>query len=361
MNETQTRMAKRRLALGIVNVGFWVTVSLSCLFFIGSSKTSSISRFDLFSVMLGAVVVQSIFDFIGGAVLMPSGFSASRQSIVLLVRGVLVHTFLLCTVGLLSFGSFKLLKGFYLSIAASSLGLFLCRLHILRIVSGVQVRDETIFGSTVLNVDSVDPSFTGGIRGIGSSAIVLLPTRWKADLTDTQFKTVLERRLWEIESFFPMRSFLIVLFWNLLGCGIGSVSLGMPDRSPEAALLLQGCWMTVWAFLGLLLLPTVSRSSVFAADRAASSRGTDVADWIRLFPSITGEDGNARKMIQRIFYPIPSTEERLRQLNDRSLYPTLGNVARTNLFLSLGTMTLLGRCVHCNVGRPELWVYPPSD
>jgi hypothetical protein len=115
------------------------------------------------------------------------------------------------------------------------------------------------------------------------------------------------------------------------------------------------------SILGLLLLPTLSRSAVFAADCAAVASGCDAGDWIQQFPNLTGEDGNARTVLQRVFYPIPSAQERLRALGKVPALPVIGNVARTNLFLSLATLTLLGRCVHCNAGRPELWVFPPSD
>jgi Zn-dependent protease with chaperone function len=147
----------------------------------------------------------------------------------------------------------------------------------------------------------------------------------------------------------------------LTGCQVGALVLGFANRTPEQAVLLQSLWMTLWGFFGLLVLPSFSRTSVFAADRAAAALGFDVKSWIRAFPSITGEDGNAKKLVQRVFYPIPSTEERLRGLAHETRLPILGNVARTNLFLSLATLTILGRCVHCNAGRPELWVFPPTD
>jgi hypothetical protein len=147
----------------------------------------------------------------------------------------------------------------------------------------------------------------------------------------------------------------------LTGCHVGALVLGFAHRSPEQAVLLQSLWMTLWGFFGLLVLPTFSRASVFGADRAAAARGLEIESWIHTFPSITGEDGNAKKVVQRVFYPIPSTEERLRGLARETRLPILGNVARTNLFLSLATLTILGRCVHCNAGRPELWVFPPTD
>ena len=72
----------------------------------------------------------------------------------------------------------------------------------------------------------------------------------------------------------------------------------------------------------------------------------------------TGEDGSASASVQTIFYPIPSAKIRLRLINTASF--VLGSLARNNLYYSWATLTLLGRAVHCNVGRPALWVFPPS-
>ena len=102
---------------------------------------------------------------------------------------------------------------------------------------------------------------------------------------------------------------------------------------------------------------------MFAADQGARIAGRRVEDWIRRAPKITGEDGSGAALAQRIFYPIPNTQERLRRLNDaekRSWTPLVGCVARENLYYSWATFTWLGRSVHCNCGRPELWVFPPN-
>jgi hypothetical protein len=135
----------------------------------------------------------------------------------------------------------------------------------------------------------------------------------------------------------------------------------LADRPPGLALMGHACWMTLWTFLSLLVMPTVSRGAVFAADRAAADAGTDPRGWIKLFPQFTGEDGSSRAAIQNIFYPIPSVQTRL----ERLAYPpprfVAGNLARSNLYYSWASFTLLGRAVHCNVGRPSLWVFPPSS
>jgi hypothetical protein len=118
--------------------------------------------------------------------------------------------------------------------------------------------------------------------------------------------------------------------------------------------------MTLWAFGGLLVLPALSRAAVFAADRAAAEAGHNPRAWIEKFPSLVGEDGSARSAVQTIFYPIPSASMRLRQLEQPLPGFVPGNLARSNLYYSWATLTLLGRAVHCNVGRPALWVFPPS-
>ena len=106
------------------------------------------------------------------------------------------------------------------------------------------------------------------------------------------------------------------------------------------------------------MLPSFSRGIVGGADRAAADAGLAPAGWITRFPELTGEDGSANAAVQTIFYPIPSVEMRLRSNDDAPL--VLSSLARNNLYYSWATLTLLGRAVHCNVGRPVLWVFPPS-
>jgi len=196
---------------------------------------------------------------------------------------------------------------------------------------------------------------------MGKEAAILLPESWVSTLSKAELETVIQRRRWEVQNQIPARAFLSVVCWNLAGCWIGPWLLELPGRPPVSAVFLQSSWMTLWGFLGLLLLPSASRSAVFAADQAAAAKGCDVEGWIRRFPEITGEDGNAGALMQRVFYPIPSAKERLHRLGKAPESLVLGNVARMNLFLSLATTPFLGRSVQCNIGRPELWIFAPND
>ena len=98
---------------------------------------------------------------------------------------------------------------------------------------------------------------------------------------------------------------------------------------------------------------------MFAADQAAANAGLNPSAWIRRFPKLTGEDGNTRRALQNIMYPIPSADLRLRSLSGKCGGLVQGPLARGNLYCSVAGLTLLGRSVHCNVGRPGLWVFPP--
>ena len=360
MTATQNQIAKRRLILGITNVGFWVAASTTGIALGIHFGPVSIEEISLLRWMTAVIAIQSLFDFVGGTVFMPRS-PTSVGFFQHWTRGVLVHSTLLVGTGVLSYWSFQLTKGFYLSVAAVSLALLFWRTHILRLGSGARSWSSSFEGNSVWDVDSRDPSFTGGTLGIGPTAVILLPAPWRAQLTSTQLQTLIERRLWEIRNNLPMRSFLTALVWNLAGCKLGSVLLNLHANSPAQAVLLQCAWMTLWGFLGLLILPSLSRGSVFSADRAATVKGFDAKDWIQKFPVLTGEDGNSKTFVQRIFYPIPSAAERMSLLDNSTLPPPVGSVARLNLFLSLATLTILGRCVHCNVGRPELWIFPPTD
>lgn len=65
-------------------------------------------------------------------------------------------------------------------------------------------------------------------------------------------------------------------------------------------------------------------------------------------------------LIEAIFHPIPSVENRLNGPRTRGRIG-FWDLARTSIFISLAGLGLLGRAVHCNCGRPSLWVFLPTD
>ena len=75
------------------------------------------------------------------------------------------------------------------------------------------------------------------------------------------------------------------------------------------------------------------------------------------------QDGERSRpaLVETIFHPIPSVENRLDEAADAAPRPGYWDAARTAIFLGSTGLGLLGRAVHCNCGRPSLWVFLPSD
>lgn len=360
MTLEQRELARRRLRLGITNVGFWVLTAAVGLWWLDRWDTSGFGFRHLGFVGAVVVAAQSGFDVIGGKWLMPAPRPTMRVFLRRWVPGVLGHTLVLTCVGLLSYASVKLTGGFWCAIVPAMVGMAVGRPFLLRVIGGVTTRAVAHDERTSLVADDTSTPFTGGIVGIGRRARSLLPAHWLTGLPTDQLAAESSRRQWQIERGLPGRAFVLVLCWNLLGSSIGSLAWGFADRPAAASLFGYACWMTIWAFGALLLLPTLSRNAVFAADRFAADSGHDPRSWITHFPEAVGEDGSTGSVVQAIFYPIPSAAMRLRHLKQPHSQIILGNLARSNLYFSWATLTLLGRAVHCNVGQPALWVFPPS-
>lgn len=68
----QLKIARLRLMLGIVNVGSWVVASGLGLYWLSHALPSSINLPQLGWVLVAVALLQSVLDFLGGAVLMPT-------------------------------------------------------------------------------------------------------------------------------------------------------------------------------------------------------------------------------------------------------------------------------------------------
>ena len=360
MTREQSELARRRLRLGITNVGFWVVAATSGLWWIDHWDTSGFDFRRLGWVALAVVMAQSVFDIVGGQWLLPAPRPTSKVFLRRWLPGAIGHTLVLGCVGLITYASVRLTGGFVLAIVLSMVALAVSRLFFLRAIGGIVTRMRMHDGANVLIAENTSGAFTGGMHGFGRRARSVVPAHWLTALPREQLAAEASRRQWQIDRGLPARAFLLLVGWNMLGASLGSIALGLAARLPAESLLGYACWMTIWAFGGLLLLPRLSRNGVFAADRAAADSGRDPRSWIAHFPSMVGEDGSARSAVQTIFYPIPSAAGRLQRLEQPIAGLVLGSLARSNLYYSWATLTLLGRAVHCNVGQPALWVFPPS-
>jgi hypothetical protein len=360
MTPPQLDLARRRLWLGITNVGFWVLLSAVGLYCMVTGETSGMGIGLPGAMFVTVIAIQAVFDFVGGINLMPGPRPSVTNFMRGWVRGVFGHTIVLVAVATVSATSLRHTGGFGAGIVLAMAALAFGREQLLRSVGGGVITEIAHDGETIVIAAVNDPSFTGGIIGLGRRAKNLLPASWMSTLPEPELTAESARRRWQIANGLPTRAFVLILCWNLLGTFIGTLVFQLAERPPTVALTGHACWMTLWTFASLLVLPALSRKAVLAADRAAADSGHAVRAWIERFPGLVGEDGSSTSSVQTIFYPTPSATLRRRQLDKPLSGLVLGNLARSNLYYSWATLTLLGRAVHCNVGRPALWVFPPS-
>lgn len=161
-----------------------------------------------------------------------------------------------------------------------------------------------------------------------------------------------------------LRGVLVAFGWNLAGVAVAAQATGA-DLTREEGVITLAFGFSLWSFLGLLLLPSVSRPAVLATDLALLSRGvtrTALKAAIAEADRALDDEPVRAKWIERIFHPIPSVSARYAALDQPSPHAWgADEAARLALYLSWASLGLLARAVHCNSGKPEFWVYLPRD
>lgn len=368
---------RARLRLGVTGVGLWVVVSAVLL--ATDAHQAARTRFadgltgDLMLLVMfvaAYAILQFPLDLLGGYIV-PKRFGRATQSpaafAVRLARGVFVHSALLLAAGLCmllgglwagQFGAFAGAMAFVMILATTRRSIARC---IAQFTSApLSPFEENVDSPRYLSVEADDHGFTGGIDGHIYATAVLIPTTWHNTLPPDVFEMACHRRLeivrsgaWRSGRFAALMFVAIgLLIATLLSSSAGS-AIGVIETS---------LWFTLWSFLGLLILPTLSRQAISRIDRRLYEQGVlrDQIERLAAFHDRTQDGEPARaKWIERIFHPIPSVNNRSEPARSRG--PILWDVARTAIYLGLGSMSLLTRSVHCNVGRPALWVWLPVD
>ena len=377
---------RARLWLGISAVGTMVTLATLVLAFGFTSgfKPAIDANFGsqvvgLLSFFLIYILVQIPFDFLGGYWL-PKQFSRSHPPLGIfltsLFRGVASHGALLFIAALLI-----MVAGGYAGVAGTATAgmvisflLLRFRVPIASMVSQMalepapavaapnhqQANDEQL---NVIDVESNDEGFTGGIVGVLRPRSQLFPMRWREVLGTQGFELAVNRRALAIKTGSWLRGRLVALYFTAVGLLIAALLVDSAQLGTAWGTIQFSLWFSVWSFLGLLTLPTLSRRGVIEIDERAQADGYPVP----LMRMVTNrldrlQDGESARpsLIETIFHPVPSVENRLE--GPRSHHVTgYWDAARTSIYLSHAGLGLLGRAVHCNCGRPALWVFLPTD
>jgi hypothetical protein len=209
----------------------------------------------------------------------------------------------------------------------------------------------------------MDAGFAGGLVGLPGRERHIVPSLWQRVLPKGVLDLEVERRSAALKTGSRLRGLALAILFNLSGFYLSSLlpSAGVTTL-PE--LFTTALGFTLWSFLGLLILPTLSRRGVFELDQFARANGmsdTSFALTVRELDQLQDDEPSRTPGVETVFHPVPNVESRIARF--RSGLHTTGawNAARYALYLSWPCLGFLNRAVHCNSGRPELWVMLPVD
>ena len=379
-----TTYARKRLRLGISAVGSTVLLALATVAFDLPHRLLPIDADSSFGSALAAVFLAVVahalllvpFDIVGGLVVVREEPGAARWSLrvlrALVVQWALLVLAIAITMRVAQSAGTPAAIGVvvFLQLAVVHRQAWLARL-----VSGVRVqapppalveaaRSVGIPASRLRAVSAAaEPAFTGGWVGL-ANPVLWFPLDWTTRLDAGALRAQLARRAAVVTSGLRRTGWLTAIAWNTLGLAL-AVRLPHADLLTAAGVVTVMAWATLWSFVGVLVLPSFSRPAVLAAD-AAGAAATSADETCRAIATLDAlqDDEPARsEWVERIFHPIPAKSARLAALADPSGTAPRGGWHATRMMLLLSSVSfgLLGRAVHCNVGRPSLWVLYPGD
>ncbi len=369
--------ARARLWVGISSVGTWVVLSLFVLFRIKSLSLEfpSLSLPSSILVFLGLYTLVSLpFDIVGGY-LLPLKYGRSKQNFInfmlgylrgIFVYGSLIFVFVYILLSILTTvsGSY-LLPVLLFVVTISQILLAIGQSPIAKLVAkfySVKQKDSEN-GYEVW--EGSDIGFTGGLSFFQKGSII--PKQWIESFSQEEISLLLKRREFLTKNHSHLVGIwgailfnTVGLFFGYLGCLATGISL--EDNGYLSYVLVWSSSVTLWGFVGLLVLPSLSQKATLVGDSVWSKDNKDtVSTLVAKLDAYQDKEPNRKPQIQKIFHPIASVAIRLEHLGKIENNIVAWHIARYALFFSLPVLSLLGRAVHCNVGRPELWVFLPSD
>ncbi|MCC5786719.1 MAG: hypothetical protein JJU33_08475 [Phycisphaerales bacterium] len=373
---------RARLWLGISAVGTMVALAavslilgLPQLLATAFNDSAAAHSLMLAGFLLAYAIVQAPFDLLGGY-LLPKRFDRAHpplgRFVSRLFRGASLHLLLLMLAGIA-----LLLAGRWLGVIGVTATGVLISLVLLVIRKPLACTFAPLCGrgagrpaaQTACAVPSVkvircdDEGFTGGYTGVLRPRTILMPARWLDHLGEQCLASVTDRRSLALQTGAWLRGRVLALAFTWIGIAISALIVGSVRLGTGEGIITFSLWFTLWSFLGLLTLPTPSRAGVIEVDaalRASVGDADSLNETIERLDNLQDREPERPVGIETIFHPIPSARHRIESPLATGRRGYL-DAARTAVFLSASGLGLLGRAVHCNCGRPSLWVFLPSD
>lgn len=372
---------RARLWLGISAVGTLVTLCALALSFglaafvqerVDSGALGSLTALLFF--VLSYATIQLPFDILGGYVL-PKRFARPHPSparfAVELARGVAAQSALLflAATAILYAGRYGGAAGTVAAGLAMTTLLLGGRVAIASLMARLELtpRGPTSASSTevppVSLADCSDVGFTGGVIGVLRPRYHILPRKWAELLGPEGLEAAIHRRSLVVKTGSWKRGRLLALLFTFLGLALATGLTGPSRLGTAGGAMVFSFYYSLWSFVGLLILPSFSRLGVMEVDDRVQAGGFPPEVMRRnsvILDQLQDGEADRPALVEAVFHPIPSLRSRLEGPRSKNAIG-FWDAARTSIYLSLAGLGLLGRAVHCNCGRPSLWVFLPTD
>jgi len=370
--------ARARLWLGITGVGTFVTLAALALAGglperLGPAGGLGGEVLTLLAFVLLYALLHLPFDLLGGYALPRRHWREHPDLPVYLrrlARGAGAHAGVLFALAALILLAARVggLAGVIAVGVAAPVALLGARTAVARLYASIEpsgagsTRDDDAERPPTRFLSSNDEGFTGGVSGILSPRRILLPERWKRELSERGLRIAEQRRRLAVSSGAWRRGRIAALLFTWGGVVVSAMLVGGDALAHAYGVIEFSLFFTLWSFLGLLTLPTLSRAGVAEVDaklRAAHADDDEIDAVIGRLDWLQDDEPQRSALVESIFHPIPSVNRRVEGRS--SGLPACWDAARTTVYLSAAGLGLLGRAVHCNSGRPALWAYLPVD
>lgn len=359
--------ARARLWLGISTVGFWVTLSVVALWLRLPDWVSHLGILQLIPSAIAAYVLVSFpFDLLGGY-LLPRRYNRFddpfKYWVFSWLKGVLTQSVSLCLLSILLWQVLSLNNLLWSLLAVVGLQLYLAVFQPVMASWVGRIKPVSLANGQKV-WQSRDRGFTGGVSALGQS---VMPEQWASSLESTQLSWLQTRRNVLAASLMNGLGAMAAVGFNTVGFLLVNQWFHLQYQSPSDWLTLV-FGFTIWSFIGVLILPSMSQRAALGLDAKLPVDNVThdvVASTIKQLDRWQDEEPARHPWIQRIFHPLPSVEQRLNQAQSSTETSKssflLWHVARRALYYSWPMMNLISRAVHCNIGRPDLWVFLPAE
>jgi hypothetical protein len=221
-------------------------------------------------------------------------------------------------------------------------------------------------GARTLVADAHHPHFTGGAFGLPFRTAWLFPERWRRRTGARRARpagraAARDRALGRARPWRPAGGRL-----ERVAAAAGARRLGRAGRGRRRGA--GSRWSAPWV---VRRRPAAADAVALGRAPGRPRRGRGRRRPARLAAALEelDLDGDGEpdrpEVVEAVFHPIPALRSRRAVLaGGVDPGPRVGPVwhaARVALYTSWAGMGFLGRAVHCNLGRPEVWVFLPSD